>query len=78
MAKFPTPGRSPLEAETMGTNYPRDDDEPSDERQTEVAARAEYRPDEEVPLQVTIEVPEHVREAAGGFEELTETVEFRQ
>jgi hypothetical protein len=61
----------------MGTNYPRDDDEPSG-RQTDISARAEYRPDEEVPLQVTLNVPEHVREAAGGFEELTETVEFRQ
>jgi hypothetical protein len=61
----------------MGTNPPRDDDEPSDERQTDLAARAEYRPGEDVPLRVTLNVPEHVREAAGGFEELTETVEYR-
>jgi hypothetical protein len=61
----------------MGTHNPRDDDEPNDERQTEVAARAEYRPDEEVPIRVTIEAPEHVREAAGGFEELTDSVRLR-
>jgi len=61
----------------MGTNNPRDDDEPTD-RQTDVSARAEYRPDEEVPLRVTLDVPEDIREVAGGFEELTETVEYRR
>ena len=62
----------------MGHNHPRDDDEPSDERQTEVSARAEYRPDEEVPLVISLDVPERVLETAGGFEELTETVEYRR
>jgi hypothetical protein len=60
----------------MGTNHPRDDDEPSD-KQTEVAARAEYRPGEDVPLRVTIDVPEHVLDAAGGFEDLTDSVRLR-
>ena len=61
----------------MGTNTPRDDDEPNDERQTEVAARAEYRPGEDVPLRVTLSVPEHVLDAAGGFEDLTDSVRLR-
>jgi len=61
----------------MGTNDEPTTDEPSD-KQTEVAARAEYRPDEEVPLVISLDVPEHVREAAGGFEALTETVAYRR
>jgi hypothetical protein len=52
-------------------------DESNDERQTNVAARAEYRPDEDVPLRVTIDVPEHVLDAAGGFEDLTDSVRLR-
>jgi len=41
-------------------------------------ARAEYRPGEDVPIRVTLEVPEHVAVLGGGFEELTETVEYRR
>jgi len=62
----------------MGTHNPRDDDEPNDERQTGVSARAEYRPDEEVPLVISLDVPGHVLDVAGGFEELTETVAYRR
>jgi hypothetical protein len=40
-------------------------------------ARAEYRPGEDVPLRVTLDVPEHVVALGGGFEALTETVEYR-
>ena len=36
-------------------------------------ARAEYRPGDDVPLVVTLDVPDYVLGAAGGFEELTET-----
>jgi len=40
-------------------------------------ARAEYRPGEDVPLRVTLEVPEHVVALGGGFEALTDSVRLR-
>jgi len=61
----------------MGTNDEPTTDE-SNDKQTDVSARAEYRPDEEVPLVISLDVPGHVLDVAGGFEELTETVEYRR
>ena len=37
-------------------------------------ARAEYRPESEVPLHVTLDPPERVLKAAGGADQLTETI----
>ena len=37
-------------------------------------ASAEYRPESEVPLHVTLDPPERVLEAAGGWGQLTETI----
>lgn len=37
-------------------------------------ARAEYRPESEVSLHVTLDPPERVLEAAGGADQLTETI----
>ena len=37
-------------------------------------ARAEYRPDSEIPVHVTLDPPERVLEAAGGADQLTETI----
>ena len=37
-------------------------------------ASAEYRPESEVPLHVTLDPPERVLEAAGGADQLTETI----
>ena len=41
-------------------------------------ARVEYRPGDDVPLVVTLDVPEYVLDVAGGFEELTESVRVRR
>jgi len=60
----------------MGSNDEPTTDEPND-RQTDITASVEYRPGV-WPLVVTLDVPEHVLESAGGFEELTETVEYRR
>jgi hypothetical protein len=43
-----------------------------------VSARAEYRPVADTSLVITVDVPEHVLDVAGGFAELTETVEYHQ
>ena len=40
-------------------------------------ARAEYRPGDDVPLVVTLDVPEYVLDVAGGFDQLTETGRLR-
>ena len=37
-------------------------------------ARAEYRPESEIPVHVTLDPPERVLEAAGGADQLTETI----
>jgi len=37
-------------------------------------ARAEYRPESEIPVHVTLDPPERVLEAAGGADQLTEVI----
>jgi hypothetical protein len=50
-----------------------------DVQHPDISARAEFRPGDDGPLVVTLEVPDHVLNVAGGcFAELTETGEHRQ
>ena len=41
-------------------------------------ARAECRPGDDVPLVVTLDVPDYVLDVAGGFDQLTESVRVRR
>ena len=40
-------------------------------------ARAEYRPGDDAPLVLTLDVPEYVLDVAGGFDQLTESVQLQ-
>jgi hypothetical protein len=50
-----------------------------DVQHTDISARAEFRPGDDGPLVVTLDVPDHILDVTGGcFAELTKTGEHRQ